>query len=331
MLLPNSREIGGYFEFDLPNLGQFPYPQAIKYNSARSAFFDLLNQSNIKKIWMPKFICDSMIEPLKILGIDILYYDLEQDFYPKLPHNLEEDEYILYVNYFGLCISVQRKLLSIYPNKKIIFDHSQAFFVAPFECFGTVYSPRKFLPIAEGGLLVSKEITTPNYTVRDTEEMVQQYHHCFIRRLSGASQAYEIFKKNEMLLNDCIPKNISGITQDLINCFDYGSIKSIRLENFKFLHAQLGGVNQLHIDIDNIESPLTYPLLLDSKVLSSKISNLLINSGIFTPTYWIDSLERVSVDSFEYNFISNTTHLICDQRYSLKEMQIQINMVKEYL
>ncbi|WP_350560607.1 hypothetical protein [Psychrobacter sp. CAL346-MNA-CIBAN-0220] len=326
MLLSSDGGIGGYFEFDLPNLGQFPYPQAKKYNSARSAFFDLLSQSDIKKIWMPKFICNSMIEPLLILGIKIYYYDLNNEFYPKIPSYLGEDEYIFYVNYFGLCTSVQQKLLSIYPNKKIIFDHSQAFFVEPFECFGTIYSLRKFLPLAEGGLLISKSLTTPSYNGRSIEEMIQQYNHLFIRRLSDSSQAYEVFKKNEDSLNDCVPKNISKITQDLMDCFDYKNIKSKRLENFTFLHDQLGKINQLNIDIDKIESPLTYPLLLDKK-----ISKELIINKVFTPTYWFDSLERVTVGSFEHRLISNTTHLICDQRYFQKEMQIQINIVKEYL
>ncbi|WP_201615691.1 hypothetical protein [Psychrobacter urativorans] len=326
-MLENQVEIGGYFEFDLPNLGHFPYPDAIKYNSAQSAFFDLLNQTNIKKIWMPKFICDSMIRPLRKLGIDVQYYDLEQDFYPKLPNDLKEDEYLFYVNYFGLCTSLQKKLLSNYSHKKIIFDHSQAFFIPPFECLGTIYSPRKFLPVAEGGLLISKVLVAAQYsTSRDIAEMIHQYQHCFVRRLSNAPEAYETFKYNEMLLSNGKPKKMSGITEDLLNSLDYPSFKEIRLSNFRFLHSQLKEINQLQIGFEDIESPLTYPLLLDVN-----ISSQLIKNKIFTPTYWLDSLERVVVDSFEYDFISNTTHLICDQRYSLREMQIQINMVKEYL
>lgn len=325
-MLDNELEIGGYFGFSLPNLGQFPYPQAMKYNSARSAFFDLLDQNNIKKIWMPKFICDSMIEPLIILGIKIQYYDLDESFYPKIPSHLESDSYLFYVNYFGICTSIQQRLLEAYPSNQIIFDHSQAFFVTPFECFATLYSPRKVLPIAEGGLLVTKAITTPNYISRDIEEMIQQYYHCFVSRLSNTSEGYEGFKRNEMLFNDCTPKKISQVTEELINCFDYKNIKAIRLENFKFLHAQLKSINKLHIDIDSVISPLTYPLLLDSK-----ISNKLIEHNIYTPTYWVDSLKRVEPTSFEHQLILNTTHLICDQRYSIKEMQVQINRIKECL
>ena len=67
-------EIGGYFEFSLSNSAQFPYPNAFKYHSARSAFYDLIKKSKIKKIWIPRFICDSMLEPLKLLNVEVLFY-----------------------------------------------------------------------------------------------------------------------------------------------------------------------------------------------------------------------------------------------------------------
>ncbi|MES1964860.1 hypothetical protein M0N77_05875 [Psychrobacter sp. AH5] len=324
-MLDNQIEIGGYFEFCLPNYEQFPYPQALNYISARSAFFDLLNQNNIKKIWMPKFICDAMIDPLLILDIEIQYYDINEEFYPVLPNHLKEDEYLLYVNYFGLCTAIQQKLINIYPNDQIIFDHSQAFFVKPFDCFATIYSLRKFLPVAEGGLLISKALTKPNYIARNVEMMIQQYHHCFVRRLSSASEAYDIFKNNEMLLNDCIPKKISGMTKEIMECLNYSSIQMQRLDNFKFLHSQLADINHLNIDIADIESPLTYPLLL-----KSSISKELIGNNIYTPTYWLDSLQRLDVDSFEYKLVTGITHIVCDQRYSQKQMQFQVDKIKEY-
>lgn len=321
------KELGGYFEFSLPSSGMFPYPRAIKYNSGRSAFYDLLIQTEINRIWMPKFICNSMIEPLMLLKIDIQYYNINESFYPQLPDYIEGDEYIFYVNYFGLCTGVQKELLSKYPSKNIIFDHSQAFFISPLDCFSTIYSPRKFLPIAEGGLLISQAITNPQYLAsRELIEMVKQYDYCLTRRLSNASEGYNDFKCNEELFSDCIPKNISDITDDLLNCFDYESIKKKRLNNFKFLHSQLKNINQLAVDFENIESPLVYPLLLDFS-----LADRLIENKIFTPTYWIDSLERLSNESFEYKFISQTTNLICDQRYSQEDMQYQVDVIKESL
>ena len=65
VLLPIHKEIGGYMGFDLNNLNQFPYPDSRKYSSARSAFLDLLRNLEIESIWMPKFICDTMLKPLE--------------------------------------------------------------------------------------------------------------------------------------------------------------------------------------------------------------------------------------------------------------------------
>ena len=104
-------EIGGYFEFSLSNSAQFPYPKAFKYHSARSAFYDLIRKSKIKKIWMPRFICDSMLEPLKLLNVEVLFYNLQNNFFPILPEKLNSDEYLFYVNYFGICGAIQKELL----------------------------------------------------------------------------------------------------------------------------------------------------------------------------------------------------------------------------
>ena len=319
-------EIGGFFEFGLSRLNQFPYPIATQYNSARSAFYDLLKNTFIEKLWIPRFICDSMIEPLNLLGVEICFYDLNSDFSPILPEVLMPNEYLLYVNYFGLCTSVQRRILRKYSGKQIIFDHSQAFFVQPLDCYATVYSPRKFLPVAEGGLLVTNQNIVPEYYKRTAEEMVKQYEHALLRSVSTATHAYNIFQHNEKAFEDCLPREISKITGQMLESFDYASFKEQRLKNFKLLHSQLGEFNQLKVNIEDIESPLTYPLLLDKK-----LSNMLIQSKIYTPTYWLDSLKRVTKDSFENNFISNVTHLICDQRYGEKEMQFQINKVQECL
>ena len=156
--------------------------------------------------------------------------------------------------------------------------------------------------------------------------MVQQYQYGLIRRLSNANLAYDKFKQSENTFSDCLPKRISGISEEILNSLNYVIFKEKRLENFKFLHDKLGRFNQLKINLDQLESPLTYPFLSDSD-----ISDCLINAKIYTPKYWTDSLVRVNVDSFEHKLVSRISHLICDQRYSIEEMQYQIDIIEDYL
>lgn len=325
-MLLDLPEIGGYFEFSLSSSNQFPYPNAIKYHSGRSAFYDLIRKSKIKKIWMPRFICDSMLEPLKLLNVKILFYNLQANFFPILPEKLNKDEYLLYVNYFGICDSIQKELLNLYPSKQVIFDHAQAFFVQPLNCFATLYSPRKFLPVAEGGMLITNQNFEPSYYSRNTDEIVQHYQHGLIRRLTNANLAYEKFKKSEDAFNDCLPKQISGITEEILNSLNYVNLKQKRLENFKFLHDKLGRFNQLKINLDQLESPLTYPFLSNKKY-----SEYLIKHKVFIPTYWNDCLVRVSNNSPEYLFINQITHLVCDHRYSINDMQFQIDIIEKVM
>ena len=76
------KEIGGtgeYFELELDNNIEY-YPDAIKLNSGRSAFKYILKAQNIQKVYIPNFICDTIIEPLKELNISYEFYNINKSF-----------------------------------------------------------------------------------------------------------------------------------------------------------------------------------------------------------------------------------------------------------
>ena len=60
------------------------------------------------------------------------------------------------MNYFGVCEKVQDELLLKYNSEQLVFDHSQAFFTPPKKCLATIYSPRKFFGVPDGGLLFTE-------------------------------------------------------------------------------------------------------------------------------------------------------------------------------
>lgn len=324
MSLHRHKEIGGYMEFDLNLLDQFPYKKSAKFNSARSALYEYVKVSNIKTIWMPKFICDTVLLPLEYLGINIKYYDLDQTLLPCLTGELENGEYLYYVNYFGICTENLYKLKDRYPFGRLIFDHAQAFFVPPIEGVTTIYSPRKFLPVADGGILVTKVTVTSCAEQYSDSFLIDQYKHLFTRYLSGAKLGYEQFQLNEKYFNENIPKAISPLTELIFKNLDYKKMRDQRIENFRYLHSKLGKLNKLIINLESVESPLTYPFLFDKQFTFD-----LIDNNVYSPTYWKDCLKRIDKNSFEYRLVNNMTHFICDHRYNIEDMDMQLELVKE--
>ena len=56
--------IGGYFQFE-ESSSKMLYEDGVKLNSGRNALVYLLEARNIKKIMMPKFMCDSCDNVIK--------------------------------------------------------------------------------------------------------------------------------------------------------------------------------------------------------------------------------------------------------------------------
>lgn len=63
MILKKNKYIGGYFSLELSNKRSSNSYQ--KFQSSRAAFLAILIHAKPKKIWMPNYICDTMIAPIK--------------------------------------------------------------------------------------------------------------------------------------------------------------------------------------------------------------------------------------------------------------------------
>jgi hypothetical protein len=83
------REIGGYLEFE--NLVSNPYYDCkIEVNSGRNALLYLIRARKIKKIFIPKFLCDSISNMLDKYGFEYDFYNIDTDFKPIFSKNLSD-------------------------------------------------------------------------------------------------------------------------------------------------------------------------------------------------------------------------------------------------
>lgn len=320
-----NNAIGGYFELEFPKARPFLYPAAYEFQSARAAFLALLRTGKPSRVYMPHYICDSMVAPLEKAGVECLFYSIDGEFNIIDDFELGVSDWLFYVNYFGVCEKNIDGLFRRYNPRQLILDHSQAFYSPPRDCLATIYSSRKFFGVPDGGLLITG---LPVAEPQESDQGSLSRAMSGLTRLAETPEAgYADYQKAEHSLEQCEPLKMSQLTRRILHGVDFEAAKTRRNENFLFLHGQLGGLNQIELDLQGIDGPLCYPFLVDSEDLRSH----LIRARVFVATYWPETIARVSSNSHESKFVKSLLPLPCDQRYGLGEMEHMAKICLNFL
>jgi hypothetical protein len=313
--------IGGFFSLELPMRNEY-HSQALRLNSARYALEYVLRVRHYKKIYLPAYICDSVLQPIKRLTIDYAFYLIDEHFAPIIDHLPENDACFLYVNYFGMNSGNVRNVC--HNLRHVIIDNTQAFFDQPVTQTDTLYSPRKFFGVPDGGYL---------YTDADARLELEQdpsYYRCdaLLKQIDlGSVSAEPLFEQNEAYLNTCGMHVMSRTTQRLLMSVDYAQVRAIRNENFRFLHQQLGTYNQLNADFCEINGPMCYPLLIER---GEQLKDFLLQHHVYANDYWQEVSSRVPYSSFDYQLAKNLVGLPIDQRYNKEDMRFIAQTVRSF-
>lgn len=313
------KEIGGYFELELEEKEEY-HKTALKLNSARNCFKYILNAQKVTKVYIPNYICNSVIEPLKELNIEYLFYNINERFEIIDKIVLKENEKLLYVNYYALKSKYIQQLSNKYTSKLII-DNTQAFFDLPGKDTDTIYSPRKFFGVSDGGYLYTNQLINESIET----DLSDNYSQLIGRIEKGASIYYEKYQQAEQRLVNSPIKKMSKLTTKILNSINYENVKRNRKRNFHFLHDELKEFNKLDISIVDIKVPFVYPFMFDD----SKLRDHLIKNKIYVAKYWNEVLQRVSSTDIEKKMVENIIPLPIDQRYDLEDMARIVKCIKE--
>ena len=63
------KEIGVFFELELPQKEEY-HSKAIRLNTGRNCLEYILKNNGYKKIYIPFYICNSILEPIRKLNIE---------------------------------------------------------------------------------------------------------------------------------------------------------------------------------------------------------------------------------------------------------------------
>jgi hypothetical protein len=303
-------EVGGYFALELPPARPARHARAHRYQSARACLAALLEARPARRVWAPKYICDSMLAPLTERGIALELYGIDREFRVESRVTPGDGDVVLYVNYFGLCAAGEQAAIERFGAGRVILDRSQAFFAAPRECLAAIYSPRKFFGVPDGGLL--ETAVSPRAGAPRDRGSVQRCAHLLLRHDGPATEGYAAFRAAEATLDDCTPRAMSGLTARILDSIDTDEACRRRDENFAWLHSALGHANRLDWSRRPDRGPLCYPFLAPRE----GIREALIAAGVYVPTYWPEVAARTSEGDFEHELLRKVIPLPCDQRYA---------------
>jgi len=314
------KSVGGYFELELKQ-GEHYHSNALKLNTARNCLKYILKAKQYKKIFIPYYTCEVILEPIKKLKIDYEFYRINQKLEPVKEYKLLGNETFLYINYFGLKQGKVQRLANQY-GKNLIVDNSQAFYAKPLDGIDTFYSARKFFGVPDGAYLYTDKHLEDNF---EQDISYDRISHLVKRIDIGAEVGYSDFQQNDNSLTNQPIKKMSNLTDKLLKSIDYEFAKLKRRKNYETLSKQLQDDNQIEFDFDENTVPMVYPYFSNNKNLRSR----LIENHVFVAKYWKSVLEWCSSDSLEYKFSEKLLPLPINQRYDKIDMSKIIDLIKE--
>jgi hypothetical protein len=321
------REIGGYFKLEINETDSFKNDKRVFLNSARSCFELVLREKKIRKVYLPAYSCDAMLKPMTKLNVAYEFYDIGLNFKPLFDKELVKDELIIIVNYFGIFIN--NDVSGVVGKGHVLIDNALNFYGESIcqKNVYTVYSPRKFFGVIDGGILENYSTTGPDFNkCKESEYMEILKPHLLGYEYGNNMDRYNLFRVKEMKYYNEIC-SVSNLTKALLSSMDFERVKEKRISNFNYLHDNLNDKSLIPVNrLENNEKvPMIYPFFVEN---NEDIYSKLINEKIYCPFYWREVLDRKGDFINSKKITRSLVALPIDQRYDIKDMQYILNQLE---
>lgn len=272
----------------------------VKLNLARNCLKYIIRVYGIKEIFIPYYTCPIVWESLREEKCKIKFYHINEQFMPEI--NFHKDDYILYINYFGLCSNNCKILSKKYKN--LILDNSQAFY-ADNVGLASFSSLRKFFNVPNGAYLFINNLLHEDF-IEDKFQNIPVLIH----------KNYKKFLQNELVINN--EKNIKYINPNIENKMkniDFEKDKKQRIKIFNQYAEIFDKENNLQFTANKYNIPYCYPFSPKNKDFAqSFIENNLVLLWLWNP---------IPKNFIEHNFLNNTIALpLNDTKYANKIINI---------
>lgn len=330
------KRIGGEFEINPNYLNFAVFEKYFLYSNGRSAFLAILLELNINNmlIYLPEYICESLINICLKNNISIKFYSINNSLQVLESYQFEDYSVVLIINYFGM-IDNNLLIQKIKTNSTltVIEDNVHSFWNVDKSIADYSFtSLRKTFAVPEGGLVYKSgrkldvEIDHPINSFYESKLLGS-----ILKYVKSEDFLYlNLFEKGEEKLDSSFTvEKSSNISSLLFSCIDLSDVAERRKENYKFLYEEGRAIGLNFIfNYNENDIPLFAPILVERR---EEIRKKMFKKNIFLPYHWPKSKILKSTNSFANTLYKNELSLIIDQRYSINEMQSIINILKEYV
>jgi dTDP-4-amino-4,6-dideoxygalactose transaminase len=303
--------------------------------NARSGIRLLVELLLPKTVWVPSYLCNSIVQPITGSRSNIQFYEVNGSLaVPSLQwlDQVRRGDLVIFVAYFGVSCDVTCIVKAKEKGAWVLEDACQALLSTGMGTHSdfVLFSPRKFVGVPDGGILSfnpAVDVSTISLEGPPAAWWLKALLAAIMRRefdlYGGSRRWFELFREveNKVPIGNYAMSELSQIL--LAHAFDYSAIAQQRLENYHVLAGELSGF-ALFPQLPPGTVPLGFPIRLPDR---DKVRQVLFDQDIFPPWHW--SIEGVVPEGFQdsHRLAAEIMTLPCDQRYDSSDMQRMARLI----
>ena len=332
----DAKPLGGFFELHEPDdrrtgpsvletwVGKRPYAGFVNARSAMAALVDLFPQATI---WAPAFVCREFIHSAHLARTR--FYPVKEGFSPDLgvlEMLPKPGDLVVFCAYFGLPVGEEvRAFMARRSDLLFVEDRAQALDVEaeekpPEGRRWVLYSPRKLLGVADGGVLVAHTDAAPLPVPQQKANMSAVWRAPILRhkdpggRNNGVWHAANSLKERRMAVTQ---QAMTVRSLSILSRTSLHSLGTPRLRNWAALERRLGRWSAL--PSHPVSPPLGYVLRLEAGV-RDRLLHRLHEARIFACVHWPAIAAPAERFDREARWTKELLTLPCDHRYDEADM-----------
>ena len=310
----------------------------------------------VKSVYFPSYCCSSMLQPFIDRCIHIDFYEVIFS-NEGLEYLIDYDkpcDIFFSTSYFGFSSTVMDSIIKAFKNKGVIVieDATHRLLSEQQYCNESDYivaSLRKWLAIPSGGLAVKQKdkflkqtlnsplsllINAKIKAMTKKAEYIKESNKQISIKESNKEDFLEMYSQfNKSLYHNYKGIEIDEVSRKILFTVDIDTVKKKRRENALFIYEALKKQNCIKSLINNPDftkdCPLFFPIVARTDIRGTLKKYLMANK-IYCPIHWPIPNELCFGTSIS-NLYHEELSLICDQRYSISDMERLVDTIGGFL